>query len=205
MNVLKKKKKARKEKILKTALELFNERGFEEVKIRDIAARAELAVGTLYNYFSSKDHLILSILESKLEVEEIEVYFKNDSWIRTRDFASNLISLLEKYYDVISEYDKDILITLFSIIFSSKSYTDQAKKMDYDMIEKVQKIVIKAQKRGIILKKVVTFDLTMVLYGIIFNSILMYVYMDEYSDKQIRRSMRNQIKIVLSGNMKEGE
>ncbi|MFH1707261.1 MAG: TetR/AcrR family transcriptional regulator [Planctomycetota bacterium] len=44
--------------ILDAALQLFAERGYDKVAMRDIAARAGFATGTLYNFFPGKDALL---------------------------------------------------------------------------------------------------------------------------------------------------
>ncbi len=46
-------------RILQAALELFQERGFAETTMRDIAKRASVAVGAAYYYFESKEKLVL--------------------------------------------------------------------------------------------------------------------------------------------------
>ncbi len=46
-------------KIYEAAMELFRERGFEETTMRDIAAKAGVALGGAYYYFSSKDAIVL--------------------------------------------------------------------------------------------------------------------------------------------------
>src|SRR5579884_3616395 len=48
----------RRERILDTAIELASDGGYEAVQMRDVAARADVALGTLYRYFTSKDHLL---------------------------------------------------------------------------------------------------------------------------------------------------
>lgn len=48
----------RRERILETAIALAAAGGYEAVQMRDVAARADVALGTLYRYFSSKDHLL---------------------------------------------------------------------------------------------------------------------------------------------------
>lgn len=48
------------QRILVAALELFQERGFEATTMRDIAARAEVAVGAAYYYFRTKEELVLA-------------------------------------------------------------------------------------------------------------------------------------------------
>ena len=44
--------------ILETALEMFNERGYEQTTMRAIAEKANLSLGNAYYYFHSKEYLI---------------------------------------------------------------------------------------------------------------------------------------------------
>jgi len=53
---------ARRERVLLAALELGSEGGYEAVQMRDVALRADVALGTIYRYFSSKDHLLAAAL-----------------------------------------------------------------------------------------------------------------------------------------------
>jgi AcrR family transcriptional regulator len=46
-------------RILEAALVLFRERGFEQTTMREIAARAGMAVGAAYYYFESKEALVM--------------------------------------------------------------------------------------------------------------------------------------------------
>ncbi len=47
-------------KIYEAAMELFREKGFDETTMRDIAAKAGVALGGAYYYFSSKDAIVLA-------------------------------------------------------------------------------------------------------------------------------------------------
>jgi AcrR family transcriptional regulator len=53
---------ARRERIIRSALELAAEGGYDAVQMRDVANRADVALGTIYHYFSSKDHLLAATL-----------------------------------------------------------------------------------------------------------------------------------------------
>jgi AcrR family transcriptional regulator len=50
--------------ILDTALKLFSERGFHNVSMQQIAEASEFAVGTLYNFFASKEALFEELTRS---------------------------------------------------------------------------------------------------------------------------------------------
>lgn len=54
---------ARKTQIIQAAAHLFAERGFHRSTTRDIAEAADVSEGTLYNYFESKDDLLLDIMD----------------------------------------------------------------------------------------------------------------------------------------------
>ncbi|HUO47197.1 MAG TPA: TetR family transcriptional regulator, partial [Acidimicrobiales bacterium] len=53
---------ARRQRVVDAAMELGLEGGYEAVQMRDVAARAHVAMGTVYRYFSSKDHLLAATL-----------------------------------------------------------------------------------------------------------------------------------------------
>ncbi len=53
---------ARKQRLIAAAVELAGEGGYDAVQMRDVAARAEVALGTLYRHYASKDELLLAAL-----------------------------------------------------------------------------------------------------------------------------------------------
>ncbi|MBW2232338.1 MAG: TetR/AcrR family transcriptional regulator [Deltaproteobacteria bacterium] len=52
-------------RIVETAVELAEEGGFEAVRLRDVAAHAGVALGTLYRRFSSKEDLLVAALAAE--------------------------------------------------------------------------------------------------------------------------------------------
>ncbi|HWC46612.1 MAG TPA: TetR family transcriptional regulator [Casimicrobiaceae bacterium] len=53
---------ARRERILDAAMELATEGGYDAVQMREVAERADVALGTLYRYFPSKVHLLVAAM-----------------------------------------------------------------------------------------------------------------------------------------------
>jgi AcrR family transcriptional regulator len=53
---------ARRKRVIDAALELGAKGGYDAVQMRDVATRADVALGTIYRYFSSKDHLLAEAL-----------------------------------------------------------------------------------------------------------------------------------------------
>ena len=48
--------------LLDAAVALAAEGGYDAVQMRDVAARAEVALGTLYRHYASKDQLLLAAM-----------------------------------------------------------------------------------------------------------------------------------------------
>ena len=53
---------ARRQRVLEAALDLGAEGGYDAVQMRDVATEANVALGTIYRYFASKDHLLAESL-----------------------------------------------------------------------------------------------------------------------------------------------
>ncbi len=61
-------REARRQLILDAAKIVFAERGFLNATMEEIAERCELAVGTLYRYFQSKEEMYVSLLFDAMEM-----------------------------------------------------------------------------------------------------------------------------------------
>ena len=60
----------RHQRILDATIALASAGGFEAVQMRAVAERADVALGTLYRYFPSKIHLLVSALGRELETTQ---------------------------------------------------------------------------------------------------------------------------------------
>jgi AcrR family transcriptional regulator len=62
--------RARRERILDATVALASRGGYDAVQMRAVAEDADVALGTLYRYFPSKVHLLVSALHRDLEAAE---------------------------------------------------------------------------------------------------------------------------------------
>lgn len=67
------KREKSKKLLVETALSLFSEKGYEATSIRNIASEAGVSLGLMYNYFNSKEELLLEIF--RLSNEDIQGSF----------------------------------------------------------------------------------------------------------------------------------
>src|SRR6516162_76589 len=64
------------ERLFRSALDLFALKGFAETTVEDITEAADVGKGTFFNYFPSKDHILVAFGEmqlAKLEAAIAEV------------------------------------------------------------------------------------------------------------------------------------
>jgi AcrR family transcriptional regulator len=64
---LSREQQARRQRVIDAAMELAIEGGYEAVQMRDVATKAQVAMGTVYRYFFSKDHLLAATLVHWIE------------------------------------------------------------------------------------------------------------------------------------------
>src|SRR6266498_988459 len=82
---------AKRDAILRAAIDVFAERGFFNAQVADVARAAGVAAGTVYLYFRGKDDLLISIFERSMRDALSEVRAgeaeRDDPVDRLRQFA----------------------------------------------------------------------------------------------------------------------
>jgi TetR/AcrR family transcriptional regulator, fatty acid metabolism regulator protein len=86
-----KKKSLRRQQILQAAIEVFSNGNFQSASISEIAQKANIAEGTIYQYFKNKEDLFFSIPAQKTEAfcEELDLHLEgiHDALNKLRKFA----------------------------------------------------------------------------------------------------------------------
>jgi TetR/AcrR family transcriptional regulator, repressor of fatR-cypB operon len=111
----------RKMAILEAAIDLFASKGFHNTTLDEIASASEFGKGTLYNYFSSKEQIIKSIIE--------DVMGKNLVTLKLADTTS------KTFPEFLSSYTKSIfefhLQNPNAFILLAEFYIEQFKRGPY--------------------------------------------------------------------------
>ena len=66
MRITQEAKKASRRKILEAAQSLFQSKGYQQATTRDIAREAGIATGTLFNYFPTKEAIVMTLVSEAL-------------------------------------------------------------------------------------------------------------------------------------------
>ncbi len=83
----------RRKRILDATISLASQGGFDAVQMRAVAEQADVALGTLYRYFPSKIHLLVSALQREFERTEVAL---RDRAIEGDTTAERVISVLKR-------------------------------------------------------------------------------------------------------------
>jgi AcrR family transcriptional regulator len=86
-------------RIYESALELFREQGFEATTMRDVAARAGVALGAAYYYFSGKEAIVLAFYHEMQESSHEEILA---ALARHKKLKDRLRAVLEKRFALLA-------------------------------------------------------------------------------------------------------
>lgn len=132
--------------ILDICKNIVVEKGLQAVSMRAVAKRCNVAVGSIYNYYDSKDDLIISTIKS-IWMEIInEVDFNYD----TNDFIEYLSKLFNQIHYGCKKYPNFFTVHALSFTKSSKEKGRQA--MD-DYFNEIKDNMLKALKNDLKIKK----------------------------------------------------
>ncbi|QST00618.1 TetR/AcrR family transcriptional regulator [Pontibacillus sp. ALD_SL1] len=112
MNGFERRTEIKKKKILNTAFELFSKYGVQKVSIQEIAKSAQVSQVTIYNYFGSKDQLLLEAVKS-YGFERLKTFQEliDDSSLSFEEKIRHIIT--SKTTDMLN-FDLDFIQTLMS-------------------------------------------------------------------------------------------
>ena len=194
-----KQKERREQSILTAAAELIELKGYNNTSIEEIAEKAEVGVGTVYNYFHSKSELFLAL--SRLWTIEIlkrgQVVVDNPP----KDPIEAVTSLFKTYSEVfISCHSKSLLRELFAITFTEHvSYAEEQLKLDYTLISQVTELMKKYKSRGQLAYGVKPEDAAHLLYMASMTYLLLFISIDDKTLESAIKAIRQSVRLIFKG------
>jgi AcrR family transcriptional regulator len=139
-------KEEAKSRILETATEMFLENGFKKTKMTEIARRLGVSKGALYQYYSSKDELLMEVMKDGAQFRRSSV-FSNMKLGELPQLAS------KKYFDKMiqstAQIDK-LGVEIASLALHNPELMKGVRGFYLDEVNIVQEFFEKAKKGGII-------------------------------------------------------
>lgn len=94
------------------AIALFMEQGYHATSMRQIAERADLALGGIYNYFSSKEELFEAIILDKHPYRKVLPIILQTEGNTAEEFLTNAVKVVMKELEAESFYIKLMFIEI---------------------------------------------------------------------------------------------
>jgi len=144
ISLRKQKKVQARQKILLAAAQQFESQGFANTTIADITQEARLGVGTFYNYFHSKEDVLLTL--AKILCEEVEVKI-----LSVENANKSSVELLELCCVLTAKLidENRFILPLF---LSASEYSDKPEQIPESLSpgfkDLFDKIILRGQERG---------------------------------------------------------
>ncbi|QHE51226.1 TetR/AcrR family transcriptional regulator [Pontibacillus sp. HMF3514] len=123
MNGFEKRTQQKKRKILNTAFELFTTHGVQKVSIQEIAKKAQVSQVTIYNYFGSKEQMLVESIKDYYmkQIERFEKLVEDPE----SDFKEKIESIITIKSDNILSFNPDFIQTFISDIPELQSFIQE--------------------------------------------------------------------------------
>lgn len=199
-NLREKKKKERKQRIFSAAVFLLNKKGFSNTSMQDIASRARLAVGTLYNYYTSKNDLIIDIFEQEnqnyfVKLENLLADLENSDQTAEEMIITILLDFMEDFLFL----DKQTMKEILAAFFSSDEYAEKGMRLDLQLIEGLVQFLQNLKKEGQLDPDLDCSLTAEIIYSILFEEIIMYCMIPALNKEKLKKRLTDKIKILFSG------
>jgi Transcriptional regulator len=99
-------KEAVHQRIVTAALQLFEARGFDATTTKEIARRARVAEGTVFNYFETKEDIALHFFEQ--EVDHAIAAVRSNRRLRKAPLEERLFALVQSQIEFLAPYERFI-------------------------------------------------------------------------------------------------
>jgi len=132
-----------KNKIYNAAVTVINEKGFNNVSIEDITTYANVAKGSFYTYFESKEALVFYTFRQSDEVYE-EAFEK----VKDEDFPEMVVHFARISYKEYEKRGKGIIEAMVSNYFAFPDYNFYSG--DRNLLKCLKKVVERGKEQGVL-------------------------------------------------------
>ncbi|GAB6098398.1 TetR/AcrR family transcriptional regulator [Halanaerocella petrolearia] len=168
------KPKSKKEKIIQAAVKLFSQQGYYQTPVSEIADEAEVAKGTVYWYFDSKEELFYGIILSQFEYLYSQVEkVTNES---NQSFTTKLEEVIRIYLKFNRDNKNIAKILRESSVSPNDHFHKEMKKFRSSLVNNLAKIIRKEQEVNQVSNKLDAKELANFILGSIMGSYNPIVY-----------------------------
>lgn len=191
-------KQERERRILKAAERLFARKGYAAVAMEDVAARAGLGVGTIYNYFPSKPALLLAIV--RRETQSLLARGRKLLDDPPGEPLAAVTAFTDIFLDDFTRDDRRLWRELFGAAIADPGTIGRRLfESDTQLVLQLATLLDRYRADGIIAVDAEPLDAATVLYGVCFTWMTAYLMSDEIKAETVRSDIHRGIAIAMRG------
>ena len=192
-------KERRSHEILDAAIALISENGYDETSVEEIAARAEVGVATVYNYFGSKNELLHALLAKHIEGELARgAMVLSDP---PRDMVDGMEALFGAYLDAMAQPANRRLMQEFLAMAVSKqfAYGEHTYHMKMAFMEQCRLLAQHYKSDNQIRADVTADEAALMCYSAVTFPFAWFILDVKGDVKAAQMAMRRNLSLVVSG------
>lgn len=170
-------------KILKSALNLFSTRGYEQTSIRDIAIEVNIKAPSIYAYFLSKEELFISV--SHFAMKEYTIFVQDHSFImEEQSVEKKLYDFMKSLNDYFSENEFGRFINR-CFTLPPEQFKEKLVQLYLESEEEIKKVLLKILSTDA--EKFISIDLILASFFCNLDGMLLYRvnYSREHYEKRL--------------------
>jgi AcrR family transcriptional regulator len=180
------------ERLFRAALGLFAEKGFTETTVADITDAADVGKGTFFNYFPSKEHILVAFSDMQLSKLQATVDEMRDKHVPMRAFFRDMTMRMTQE----PARAPDVVRAILQANLTSSSVRSVMRERSARSEGLLTQLVQIGQERGEFRRDVSALELAQVFRQTIFGTLLMWSF---YGDASLSDRIERAMEIVWLG------
>ena len=200
------KKQEVRHRIIEAAIVLFTEKGLRDTTMEEIAAASDISVGTVYNYFGTKNALLLAGVEE--ETEKMVAAGTATLEDPGDDPLAAALRLIHVYLDDFAQWDTRLLREVMGAAFSKvggEDLTSELAQLDQRLLEQMMVLLSHFHAEGRLADGVEVYEATVLVFSVFFLQIFMFISLEGFEITDLYEQVDRQIELAFAGINKESE
>lgn len=186
-------KKELKEQLFLQALQLFHEKGYEQVTVQEITAKCGIGKGTFFNYFAKKEDILLYLGESQIDLLQQSIEKHRD----IDDPKEQMMLVLDDLLLHFSSHSELMKLATMEIIKSASLANKESKSVQQLHLQ-LASMIDHAKKNGKLHSRWESDVIATTIVGVYFQTILSWTLL-EVQYTTLSESFRKQLEVVWEG------
>ena len=182
-----------KNKILEASERMFIQQGYDQTTTKAIAQACHIAEGTIFNYFKSKDDILVTIFENQLHTQLNTI--DDEDVVNFNALIEQIIKPFNQLRVIPKKLMIDIIVIAVKKMKKKPSYMDRLAAMDYRYMAQIETLIKPLLKPSITIS---THEISEIIYGSLFVELMMYLYHKEQSFEVFKTKVKQKVLFILN-------